>query len=138
MDEYNINNIQKINSINFINISDDKMPSRAQKPFYKLKQIEYLNPIKHLENSYTIQKGEYSQRNLSKITPLNKKYITHVLIPTQIIINIFYRLLLIKFKLNNNTRIRYTFLFIFIIHTFININIINYLNNFIYIIFSFT
>ena len=76
MDEYNINNIQKINSINFINISDDKMPSRAQKPFYKLKQIEYLNPIKHLENSYTIQKGEYSQRNLSKITPLNKKYIT--------------------------------------------------------------
>ena len=33
MDEYNINNIQKINSINFINISDDKIPSRAQKPF---------------------------------------------------------------------------------------------------------
>ena len=75
MDEYNINNIQKINSINFINISEDKMPSRSQKPFYKLKHMEYLNPINNLENSYTLQKGKYSQRNLSKKTPLNKKYI---------------------------------------------------------------
>jgi len=75
MDEYNINNIQRINSINFINISDDKVPSRSQKPFYKLKQIEYLNPIKNFENSYAHQKGKYSQRYLSKSNQLNKKYI---------------------------------------------------------------
>jgi len=43
MEEYNINNIQKINSINFINIGNNKIPIRAKTPFYNnLEKLDYL------------------------------------------------------------------------------------------------
>ena len=41
MEEYNINNIQKINSINFINIGDNKIPERSKSPLYNLEQFNY-------------------------------------------------------------------------------------------------
>ena len=41
MEEYNINNIQKINSINFVNIGDNKIPLRSKSPLYNLEQLDY-------------------------------------------------------------------------------------------------
>ena len=42
MEEYNINNIQKINSINFINLGNNKIPIRSKSPLYNnLEQIDY-------------------------------------------------------------------------------------------------
>ncbi len=74
MDEYNINNIQKINAINFINISDDKISSSSKKPFYKMKKIEYLNSLNNnIDNPYSNKKG-YSQRNFAKIPSPKKTY----------------------------------------------------------------
>ena len=75
MDEYNINNFQKINAINFININEDKS-TRPTNPFYKKNQIQYLNPMNKLEHSQKIEKGKYSQRNFSKITPKKSQNIS--------------------------------------------------------------
>ena len=74
MEEYNINNIQKINSINFINITEDKL-SKSKMSQCKTKQIDFVNPISG--NSMSNQKGKYSQRNLSKIKP-NIKFLNTV------------------------------------------------------------
>ena len=68
MDEYNINNYQKINAINFININEDKS-FRPNKVLYKKNIIENLDTANRLEHSAILNKGKFSQRNISKITP---------------------------------------------------------------------
>ena len=56
MDEYNINNIKKINSINFININNnDKLSSITQEPLYN--QIQYLNSLNRI-NDYKLKKNK--------------------------------------------------------------------------------
>ena len=68
MEEYNINNIHKINSINFININDNKIPSKGN----NITQINYLNNLQQ----YT--------RNTDKKTPKKKitnKYLNSFSIP---------------------------------------------------------
>jgi hypothetical protein len=80
MDEYNLNNSQKINSINFINITDEKKPSSNKNPFNKLKQNEYFNLLNNnnLENSYLFRKSKHSQRNFHSFLTSNKKYINTI------------------------------------------------------------
>ena len=49
MDEYNINNIEKINAINFININNnDKLSSHTQEPLYN--NIQYLKSFNRINN----------------------------------------------------------------------------------------
>ena len=66
MDEYNINNIQKINSINFININEDQS-LRANNPYIKINHLDYINPLNISDKPYT--------KSIRKISTLNKKNI---------------------------------------------------------------
>ena len=64
MDEYNINNIEKINSINFININNnDKLSSYTQDPIYN--KIQYLKPFNRI-NTYKLKKNKslYKKSNI--------------------------------------------------------------------------
>ena len=74
MEEYNINNIHKINSINFINITEDKL-SKSKRPQYKVNQLENFKSKNIVEKTTPITKGkgqQYSQRNALK-NPLNSR-----------------------------------------------------------------
>ena len=56
MDEYNINNIEKINAINFININNnDKLSSHTQEPLYN--NIQYLKSFNRI-NNYQLKKNK--------------------------------------------------------------------------------
>ena len=63
MDEYNINNIQKINSINFININEDQS-LRANNPYIKINHLDYINPLNISDKPYL--------KNIPKKSTLNK------------------------------------------------------------------
>ena len=72
MDEFKINNIEKINTINFINYSDIKS---SQKPSYTIKKIpniDYSNPSNNAENSKIKKKN--SQKGLSNKLSINSRY----------------------------------------------------------------
>ena len=64
MDEFKINNIEKINAINFINISDSKSP---QNPSYTIKKIP-----NNAENS-KIKKNTFP-KGFSNILKINSRY----------------------------------------------------------------
>ena len=80
MEEYNINNNQKMDSINFMNINNEKISSQIKDPLYQLNQINtHLIPLPNeFEGSMGLdQKGKFSQKNFTKIKPINTKFITN-------------------------------------------------------------
>ena len=76
MDENNINNIRKFNSINFANKDDTNIISKEKNPLNNSKQINHIKHLKSVSNrQYLIQKEKYIQKNNSRISPSSTKFI---------------------------------------------------------------
>ena len=77
MDEYYINNMEKLNPINYMNIDGNNSPKKSYYKIKKIQKLDYTNPLNNSNNLG--QKVTISQRNLSKVTSLNPNHITHVI-----------------------------------------------------------
>ena len=75
MDEYNINNIEKINSINFININNEQISSGTSDPIYN--KFQYLKSINNINSGTTKKNKSFYKKgnNIGKNIMLPDKYI---------------------------------------------------------------